>query len=409
MHVIQQVLAAAEIEAIRDLVARARFSDGAASAHGAAREVKANQQLESSREDHQRLVELVFGALHRHREFSRTALPLEISVPMVNRYGVGMTYGAHYDKPFMPTPDGPRIRGDLSATLFLSNPEDYDGGELCFARVGTEERIKLKAGDLFLYPASTLHWVAPVTRGERLAVVFWIQSMIRDHDRREMVVELDGLVGRVNERMPGSTEVRDLAGIVGNLTRMWAELMVALAVLLGAAVAHSALGPSAPAVASAPALEPPRSVDEVRHDRVAVERPDRPPLVVAVGHAPDRAASRPRREDVVQGVADQERLLRPCAEQVARMYYGQGVGFLPRKRIPADYATEEPREILAVEEFLREAARLVRDAAEAEPERLHPDEPVDDPGVGSRPPTGLLGVPALEERKPAFEQRGFAV
>ncbi|MGE5794101.1 MAG: hypothetical protein ACM36B_15500, partial [Bacteroidota bacterium] len=149
MHVIEQVLTAAEIRAIRGLIGRSRFADGVTSAHGAARQVKANQQLECSREDHQRLVEIVFGALHRHRGFSRTALPLEISAPMLNRYAVGMTYGAHYDTPFIPTPDGPRIRGDLSATLFLTDPADYDGGELCFARVGAEARIKLHAGDLF--------------------------------------------------------------------------------------------------------------------------------------------------------------------------------------------------------------------------------------------------------------------
>jgi PKHD-type hydroxylase len=268
MHAIDQVLTAAELEAIRALVARSRFADGAASAHGAAKNVKANQQLECSLEDHKRLVETVFGALHRSREFSRTALPVELSVPMVNRYGVGMTYGAHYDQPFMPTPDGPRIRGDLSATLFVSDPADYDGGELCFTRIGAEERIKLKAGDLFLYPASTLHRVAPVTRGERLAVVFWIQSMIRDHEKRSMVVELDGLVGRVAERMPGSTEVRDLAGLVGNLTRMWAELVVALAVIAGAALAPFETAPSGLAAAVQPTLQPFRGLEQIPDDRV---------------------------------------------------------------------------------------------------------------------------------------------
>lgn len=404
MHAIDQVLTTSELEAIRALVRRARFSDGAASAHGAARQVKANQQLECSREDHQQLVEIVFGALHRNRDFSRIALPLEISVPMVNRYGVGMTYGAHYDKPFMPTPDGPRIRGDLSATLFLSNPEDYDGGELCFARIGAEERIKLKAGDLFLYPATTLHSVAPVTRGERLAVVFWVQSMIREHEKREMVVELDGLVGRVAERMPGSTEVRDLAGIVGNLTRLWAELVVALAVILGAAVAHSAMAPSRPAVVAGPALEPPRGVDEVAHDRVAVERVDRPPLVVAIRNAPHAAAGSPRGKDVVQGVPDQQGLARPCAKKAVRMYYGQGVGLLPRESVPAYNASKEARETLAVEQFLREAARLVRDAPEAEPKPSNANEPVDDAGVRPGAAAGLLGVPALEPRERALKQ-----
>jgi PKHD-type hydroxylase len=374
MYILEQILAAAELEAIRGLIGRSRFTDGAASAHGAAKQVKANQQLECSREDHQRLVEIVFGALHRHRDFKRTALPLEISVPMVNRYGVGMTYGAHYDKPFMPTPDGPQMRGDLSAT-----------------------------GDLFLYPASTLHSVAPVTRGERVAVVFWIQSTIRDHEKRAMVVELDGLVGRVAERMPGSTEVRDLAGIVGNLTRMWAELVVALAVILGAAVAHSAMGPSREVVV-APALEAPRRVDEIGYDRIAVERADRPPLVVTVRHAPHRAARGARGEDVGQGVANQDGVPRLCAKKVARMYYGQGVGLLPRESVPAHDAAKEPREVLAVQEFLREAARLVRDATEAEPKPLHPGEPVDDSGVRLGAAAGLLGVPVLEERKRALEQ-----
>ena len=261
MHALDQVLIAGELDAIRELVKRSHFAEGAVSAQGAAKQVKANEQLECSREDHQRLVDIVFGGLRRHAEFQRFALPLEISVPMVNRYAAGMTYGAHYDMPFMPTPDGPRIRGDLSATLFLSNPEDYDGGELCFVRVGMEERIKLKAGDLFLYPASTLHSVTPVTRGERLAVVFWIQSMIREHDKREMVVELDGLVGRVAKRMPGSTEVRDLTGAVGNLIRMWAELVVAGVVIVTPAATHSDRTPAPPAVAAAFAVGPPRHAD----------------------------------------------------------------------------------------------------------------------------------------------------
>ena len=224
MHVIEEVLNAEELGWIRALIQRSRFSDGAKSAAGAAQQVKANQQLECGREDHQELVQLVFGALHRNAKFARIALPLELSVPMINRYAVGMTYGAHYDKPFMPTPDGPRIRGDLSATLFLSGPEEYDGGELCFSRVGDSGPIKLKAGDLFLYPANTLHHVTPVTRGERLAVVFWVQSMVRDHEKRCMIAEFDGVVGRLADKLPASDEVRDLAGVVGNLTRMWAEL-----------------------------------------------------------------------------------------------------------------------------------------------------------------------------------------
>ena len=158
--------------------------------------------------------------------------------------------------------------------------------------------------------------------------------MIRDHEKREMVVELDGLVGRVAERMPGSTEVRDLTGVVGNLIRMWAELVVALAVILGAAVAHSEVAPSRPAVAGAPALEPPRNPENIANDPVAVERVDAAPVVVAKRHAPDRAPGRPGNKDEVRSVADQQSLRGPCAKRSARMYYGQGVGLLLVRESP---------------------------------------------------------------------------
>jgi len=400
MHVIEGVLGAEDLEWIRALVRCSQFSGGVASAHGAAKQVKANQQLDCARADHEQLVQRVFGALQRNAKFSRIALPLEISVPMVNRYGQGMTYGPHYDHPFMPTPDGPRLRGDLSATLFISDAHEYDGGELCFARVGGEQQVKLKAGDLFLYPSSTLHHVAPVTRGERLAVVFWVQSMIRDHEKRCMVADLDSLVGRLAERMPGSAEVRDLAGVVGNLTRMWAELAVALAIALGAAVAHSEMSPPslAPIVASAQPLDSPSRVAEVRDDGVAVEQAHRPALVVAVRDAPDRTARGPRRLDVVQRVADDKRVGGPCSKAIARVENWEWIRLPPRDGVAADDAVEEPREVRAREEIVREPARLVGDAAESEPEPVHPLEAFDYPFEGARAGAGLGGVAALKDR-----------
>jgi len=407
MHVIEGVLGAEDLEWILALVRRSQFSGGAASAHGAAQQVKANQQLECSRADHEQLVQRVFGVLHRNAKFSRIALPLEISVPMVNRYVEGMTYGPHYDHPFMPTPDGPRIRGDLSATLFVSDPQDYDGGELCFARVGGEQRVKLKAGDLFLYPSSTLHHVAPVTRGERLAVVFWVQSMIRDHEKRCMVADLDSLVGRLAERMPGSAEVRDLAGVVGNLTRMWAELAIALAIALGAAVAHPELsrGQLAPATARAEQLDSPSRVAEVRDDGVAVERARGPALVVAVRDAPDRTARGPRRLDVVQRVADDQRVVGPCSKAIARVKKWEWIRLPPRDGVAADDAVEEAREARAREEILREPAGLVGDAAEGEPEPAHPLEAFDDPFERAGASAGLGCVAALKDRQGPREER----
>jgi len=399
MHVIEGVLGAEDLEWIRALVRRSQFSGGSASAHGAAQQVKANQQLECSRADHEQLVQRVFGSLYRNAKFSRIALPLEISVPMINRYVEGMTYGPHYDHPFMPTPDGPRIRGDLSATLFVSDAQDYDGGELCFARVGGEQRVKLKAGDLFLYPSSTLHHVAPVTRGERLAVVFWVQSMIRDHEKRCMVADLDSLVGRLAERMPGSAEVRDLAGVVGNLTRMWAELAIALGIALGAAVAHSEISPrKLPQAARAEPLDSPSRVAEVRDDRVAVERARRPALVVAVRDAPDRTARGPRRLDVVQRVADDKRVGGPCSQAIARVENWEWIRLLPRDGVAADDAVEEAREVRAREEILREAAGLVGDAAEGEPQPAHPLEAFDYPFKRAGASAGLGGVAALKDR-----------
>jgi len=224
VHVIEDLLNAEELAWVRALVKRSRFTEGIATAGGAAREVKRNQQLEYGQADAQQFARLVFGALKRSAKLQRSALPLEISQPTINRYGPDMTYGPHYDSTFMPALDGQRIRGDLSITIFISEPDSYDGGELCFAKAGGEHAVKLPAGQGFLYPASTLHWVTPVTRGERVGIVFWMQSMVRDSEKRAMITELDAVIARLGEKMPGSEEVRDLAGLESNLLRMWSEL-----------------------------------------------------------------------------------------------------------------------------------------------------------------------------------------
>jgi PKHD-type hydroxylase len=222
-HVIRNVLDTANLARIRELIQRGAFVGGAESAAGAAEQVKANEQLRPTPQDGQALAELAFQALARSRDFHRCALPVEISLPLINRYRVGMSYGPHFDRAFMMGANNRQIRADLSATLFVSPPEDYDGGELCLGIDGGDGRVKLDAGSLFIYPSCLLHSVSAVTRGTRLAIVFWVQSMIRDHEQRSLISNLDQVVGSLAERMPGSIEVRELSGTVNALTRMWGE------------------------------------------------------------------------------------------------------------------------------------------------------------------------------------------
>ena len=222
-HVIPNVLDSGEVARVSGLIQRSRFVPGSESAKGVAEQVKSNEQIHATPEDARMLAELVFLALGRNREFHRRALPLEMSVPLINRYGVGMSYGPHFDRAFMLGASGRQIRTDLSATLFISPPADYDGGELRISEGGHEEAVKLDAGDLVLYPSCMLHSVSAVTRGARHAIIFWVQSMIRDHEQRNLVSNLDQVLGSLVERMPGSTEVRDLSGTVNSLTRMWGE------------------------------------------------------------------------------------------------------------------------------------------------------------------------------------------
>ena len=223
-HVIRNVLETGELARVRELIQRGSFVGGGESASGAADQVKSNEQLKCTPQDGQMLGELVFQALGRSRDFHRCALPLEISLPLLNRYRVGMSYGPHFDRAYMMGANSRQIRADLSATLFVSPPEDYDGGELCLGKDGDDGRVRLDAGNLLLYPSCMLHSVSAVTRGTRLAIIFWVQSMIRDHEQRDLVSNLDRVVGSLAERMPGSTEVRDLSGTVNALTRMWGEM-----------------------------------------------------------------------------------------------------------------------------------------------------------------------------------------
>jgi PKHD-type hydroxylase len=157
--------------------------------------------------------------------FVSAALPRHIFPPLFNRYAGGQSFGTHVDNATrLHRASGMRIRTDLSATLFLGAPEDYEGGELVVEDTYGVQRIKLPAGHMVLYPASSLHHVTPVTRGTRLASFFWIQSMVRDDAQRALLFDLDNAVQRVGLDLPGSPASVQLTGVYHNLLRRWADL-----------------------------------------------------------------------------------------------------------------------------------------------------------------------------------------
>ena len=169
---------------------------------------------------------MVLAALERNPLFISGALPKQVYPPMFNRYdgAEGMQFGSHVDGAVRLVPGtGAKLRTDLSATLFLSDPASYDGGELTVEDTYGTQRVKLPAGDLVLYPATSLHRVEPVTRGSRLASFFWVQSMVRDDARRALLFDLDMSIVRLTRDTPGHPSLVSLTGCYHNLLRMWAE------------------------------------------------------------------------------------------------------------------------------------------------------------------------------------------
>jgi PKHD-type hydroxylase len=216
--VLQAVLSPAEAGVLAEAARGLAYDDGHKTAGRFAREVKANDQAAASTE-RDAILARVERALAEHPVFHSAARPKALSPLILSRYRVGQTYGLHVDDALM----GP-LRSDLSFTLFLAPPDSYDGGALIIEDTLEERAIKLAAGDMILYPTTTLHQVEPVKRGERLAVIGWVQSLIRDGARREMLFDLDQAVEAVFER-DGKTPLFDkLAKTRSNLLRMWAEV-----------------------------------------------------------------------------------------------------------------------------------------------------------------------------------------
>ena len=224
---LKNLLNAQEVAQARGLLGDgAPWVDGRTSAGAQALAHKRNQQLAQTSEAAGALRPLVLAALQRDPLFFSAALPRKIFNPLFNRYsGNANFYGAHVDGAVLRSQaTGEWVRSDLSCTVFLSGPEEYDGGELLIAQPGGDQRIKLAAGDAILYPGSTVHQVTPVTRGARIASFFWVQSMVRSTEQRELLFAMDMDLLRLRQRVGESdSAVVGLTGSYHNLLRMWAD------------------------------------------------------------------------------------------------------------------------------------------------------------------------------------------
>jgi PKHD-type hydroxylase len=219
------VLTAQELAQCQRLLERAEWIDGRVTAGHQSAQVKQNRQLAEDSETARELGKIVLGAVARSPLFISAALPNRIFPPLFNRYEVGDGFGTHVDNAIrIASANGMRVRTDVSATLFLSEPADYDGGELVVEDTYGAHSVELAAGAVVLYPASSLHHVRPITRGRRVASFFWIQSMVRDDGQRALLFDLDNAIRRLGADHPAHPSVVQLTGVYHNLLRGWAEV-----------------------------------------------------------------------------------------------------------------------------------------------------------------------------------------
>jgi PKHD-type hydroxylase len=221
---IPNVLNAEQVRAFRTRMDAATWVDGNVTSGYQSAQAKNNEQLPEDSVEARELGDAVIAALSRNQLFFSAALPKRIFPPLFNRYRGGMEFGNHVDGAVRThAPSGLRIRTDISATLFLGAPEDYEGGELLVEDTFGVHKVKLPAGDMVLYPSTSLHRVTPVTRGVRVASFFWIQSMVRDDAQRALLFDLDMAIVRLTRDTATHPALVSLTGCYHNLLRMWAE------------------------------------------------------------------------------------------------------------------------------------------------------------------------------------------
>lgn len=221
---VPNVLSPEQIAESRKALDAAEWVDGRITAGHQGAHVKNNSQLAPGTPAARQVGETILRALGVNPHFMTATLPLHVMPPMFNRYTGGQTFGSHVDGAVRVMPNGQRIRTDVSCTLFLSNPEDYDGGDLVVEDTYGSKSVKLPAGHLILYPSTSVHHVTPVTRGTRLCAFFWLQSMIRDDSRRGMLYDMDVAIQRLGTENATHPSVIQLTGIYHNLLRQWTEV-----------------------------------------------------------------------------------------------------------------------------------------------------------------------------------------
>ncbi|MET0878737.1 MAG: Fe2+-dependent dioxygenase [Tardiphaga sp.] len=221
---IPNVLMPEQVARCRDVMVKADWVDGNVTAGHQSRKVKHNLQLPEDSQTARELGDMVTKAIYRSPLFMSAVLPQQVFPPLFNRYDAGMVFGSHVDNAIRSHSTLPvRIRTDVSATLFISAPEDYDGGELTVEDTYGAHSVKLPAGDMIIYPGTSLHNVTPITRGSRIASFFWIQSLIRDVSHRALLFDLDMAIIRLTQDHSNHPSLVNLTAVYHNLLRQWSE------------------------------------------------------------------------------------------------------------------------------------------------------------------------------------------
>lgn len=222
---VPDVLTPAQVKSAREALLAAEWVDGKVTAGHQSARAKRNRQVPEGHPAAKAVGDMIVQALAANKPFTAAALPHRIFPPLFNRYGGGDAFGTHVDNAVrFVTGTAHKLRTDVSVTLFLTDPADYDGGELVVEDTYGVQKVKLPAGHLILYPSTSLHHVTPVTRGERISSFFWIQSLVRDDGRRAILYDLDTAIQKLSQKNPDDPVAVQLTGVYHNLLRQWAEL-----------------------------------------------------------------------------------------------------------------------------------------------------------------------------------------